>query len=50
MDTSFNAAKQVVSVGADIAYDADPKYFACLDPLESSSVPTTHPTAYDVKP
>src|SRR5205814_7951551 len=28
--TSVNAANQVVSVGADIAFDADPKFFACL--------------------
>src|SRR5438552_15208094 len=28
MDTSVNAANQVVSVGADIAFDADPKLFA----------------------
>src|SRR5437667_8836212 len=27
MDTSANAANQVVSVGADIAFDADPKFF-----------------------
>src|SRR6516225_1470197 len=27
MDTSVNAANQVVSVGADIAFDADPKFF-----------------------
>src|SRR5207253_2751611 len=27
MDTSVNAANQVVSVGADIAVDADPKFF-----------------------
>src|SRR5439155_410334 len=32
---------QVVSVGADIAFDADPKFFACLVRFESSSVPTT---------
>src|SRR5207247_863991 len=50
MDTSFNAANQVVSVGADIAFDADPKFFACLVRFESSSVPTTLPTAYDVYP
>src|SRR5437016_6035022 len=31
MDTSVNAANQAVSVGADIAFDADPKFFACLD-------------------
>src|SRR5205085_12569503 len=50
MDTSVNAANQVVSVGADIAFDADPKSFACLVRFESSSVPTTLPTAYDVYP
>src|SRR5690242_21772722 len=38
MDTSVNAANQVVSVGADIAFDADPKFFACLVRFESSSV------------
>src|SRR5205809_1747616 len=48
--TSVNAANQVVSVGADIAFDADPKFFACLVRFESSSVPTTLPTAYDVYP
>src|SRR5207245_551842 len=50
MDTSVNAANQVVSVGADIAFNADPKFFACLVRFESSSVPTTLPTAYDVYP
>src|SRR5947199_362847 len=50
MDTSVNAANQVVSVGADIAIDADPIFFACLVRFESSSVPTTLPTAYDVYP
>src|SRR5260370_35809031 len=30
MDTSVNAANQVVSVGADIAFVADPKFFDCL--------------------
>src|SRR5258708_2921196 len=50
MDTSDNAANQVVSVGADIAFDADTKFFACLVRFESSSVPTTLPTAYDVYP
>src|SRR5262245_11776132 len=39
MGTSVNAANQVVSVGADIAFDADPKFFACLVRFESSSVP-----------
>src|SRR5699024_11040914 len=46
MDTSVNAANQVVSVGADIAFDTDPKFFACLVRFESSSVPTTLSTAY----
>src|SRR5690625_7637885 len=50
MDTSVNAANQVVSVGADFAFDADPKVVACLVRFESSSVPTTLPTAYDVYP
>src|SRR2546425_12156772 len=50
MDTSVNAANQVVSVGADIAFDADPKFFVCLVRSESSSVPTTLATAYDVYP
>src|SRR5205085_5001401 len=50
MDTSVNAANQVVSVGADIAFDSDPKFFACLVRFDSSSVPTTLPTAYDVYP
>src|SRR5262249_57328968 len=50
MDTSVNAANQVVSVGADIAFDADPKFFACLVRFAASSVPTTLPTAYDVYP
>src|SRR5690606_28656382 len=50
MDTSVNAANQDVSVGADIAFDADPKCFACLVRFESSSVPTTLPTASHVYP
>src|SRR5581483_7451887 len=50
MDTSVNAANQVVSVGADIAFDADPKFFACLVRFVSSSVPTTLPTAFDIYP
>src|SRR5437870_579714 len=50
MDTSVSAANQVVSVGADIAFDADPKCFACLVRFECSSVLTTLPTAYDVYP
>src|SRR5699024_6307363 len=50
MDTSVNAANQVVSVGADIAFDVDPIFFVCLVRFESSSVPATLPTAYDVYP
>src|SRR5262249_52321891 len=49
-DTFVKKANQVVSVGADIAFDADPKFFACLVRFESSSFPTTLPTAYDVYP
>src|SRR2546429_8067088 len=30
MDTSVTAANQVVSVGADIAFNADPKFFSWL--------------------
>src|SRR5205809_341740 len=48
MDTSVNAANQFVSVGADIAFDAAPQFFACFVRFKSSSVPTTLPTAYDV--
>src|SRR5437763_16194628 len=50
MDTSVNAANQVVSGGADIAFDADPKFFACLVRFESSPVPTTLLSVYDVYP
>src|SRR4051812_49486957 len=48
MDTSVNADNQVVSVGADIGFDADPIFFAGLVRFESSSVSTTLPAAYDV--
>src|SRR5260370_1254727 len=61
MDTSVNAAIQFVSVGADIAFVADPNFFSCLVSfdsdhkffdcvvcIESSAVPTTLPTAYYV--
>src|SRR5207245_8994777 len=47
---SLHDALPIFSVGADIAFDADPKFFACLVRFESSSVPTTLPTAYDVYP
>src|SRR5260221_11176326 len=50
MDTSVNAANQVVSVGADLAFDAAPKFFACLVRFDPSSVPPPRPTAYDVYP
>src|SRR5262245_19557219 len=40
----------LVAIVAYIAFDADPKFFACLVRFESSSVPTTLPTAYDVYP
>src|SRR4051812_11766202 len=50
MDTSVNAANQVVSVGADIAFKADPKFFACLVAFKSFPFPTPPPTAYDVYP
>src|SRR5437870_11623168 len=50
MDTSVNAANQVVSVGADIAVAAAPKLFACLVRLESSPLPPTVPAASDVYP
>src|SRR2546426_12101648 len=50
MDSSVNAANPADSVGADIAFDADAKCFACLVRFESSSVPPTLPTAYDVYP
>src|SRR5437762_11786222 len=50
MDTSVDAANHVVSVGADIAFDAAPKFFASLVRFESSSVPTTLATAYGVYP
>src|SRR5437870_13040796 len=45
MDTSANAATPVVAVGADTAFAADPKFFACLARCESSSVATTLATA-----
>src|SRR5256714_12613486 len=50
MDTSVNAANQVVSVGVDIAFYDASKFFACLVSFESSSDPTTLPTDYDVYP
>src|SRR5260370_42537161 len=48
MVTSVNAANQVVSVGADITFDAYPNFFVCLGRFEPSSVPATIPNAFDV--
>src|SRR5437660_1706642 len=51
MDTSVNAANQVVSVGADIAFDADPKFSACLVRFEdrkSGSAGMPRPISYAV--
>src|SRR5207244_921828 len=50
MDTSVNAANQVVSVGADIAFDADPKFFACLVRFEFSLFSSSLPSYYVVYP
>src|SRR2546421_10429934 len=41
LDTSLNAANQVFSVGAAIAFVAAPNLFPCSFRFESSSVPTT---------
>src|SRR5437660_485714 len=46
MDTSVNAANQVVSVGADIAFDADPNFFACLVRFEFFSFRLTFRIAF----
>src|SRR5437867_12487653 len=50
MDSSVNAANQVVSVADDVAFDAYPEFFACLVRFESSSVPTTLSADYGVYP
>src|SRR5205823_14074464 len=50
METSANAANQVASVGADIAFAAHPTFVACLLRFESSPVPAPPPTPYDVYP
>src|SRR5437773_6896793 len=47
-DTSVTAVNQVVSVGVDIPFVADPKFFACLVGFEASSVLPTLPIAYAV--
>src|SRR5260370_8229736 len=41
MDTSITAANQLVSVGADIAFVTDPKFFPYLFPFRSPSLPPT---------
>src|SRR5688500_19796127 len=46
MATSVNAANQVVCVGADIAFDAEPKFIACLFLFASSYIQNTIPHAY----
>src|SRR5437016_14553584 len=48
MDTSVNAANQVVSVGADIAFDADLKFFAGLVRFVSFSFRLTFRLAFVV--
>src|SRR5699024_4111904 len=50
MDTSVNAANPVVTVGVYMSFDSTPMFIACLVRFESSSVPSTLPTAYDVYP
>src|SRR3546814_18412478 len=50
MDPSVNASNQVVSVGADIAFVADPNFFACLVRLQSPSLLTTLPTSFQLNP
>src|SRR5438128_6212902 len=44
MDTSVNAANQVVSVGADIVFDAYPKFFVFLFRFEFCSVCSSLPS------
>src|SRR5689334_23881352 len=48
MDRSVNAANQVVSVGADIAFDAEHKFCACLAALnrKSGSARLARPISY----
>src|SRR5207247_2718469 len=50
MDTSVNAANQVVSVGADIDFDADHNFFACFVHFESYSFLTPISSSYVVYP
>src|SRR5260370_5306788 len=48
MTPSVNAANHVVSLCGVIAVDDDSKFFAYLVRCQSSSVPSTGATAYDV--
>src|SRR5258707_12239271 len=41
MDTSVNAANQVVAANTDIAFEADTNFFPGLVPSEPASIPTT---------
>src|SRR5438445_13340588 len=50
MNTSVSVANLVVCVGAYVAVDAYSRFVDCVVRCESSSVPTTLPTAYDVYP
>src|SRR5947208_17072166 len=45
MDTSVNAATQVVSVGADTAFDAAPNFPDCFARFVSSPIPPPLPPA-----
>src|SRR5687768_18530267 len=48
MDTFVNAADNVVSVGADIAFDADHTFFACLVGFDFFTIYITLSTAFVV--
>src|SRR5699024_7502729 len=50
MYTCVIGANEFVMVVGVIGCDAEPVVFVCLVRFESSSVPTTLPTAYDVYP
>src|SRR5258705_13757588 len=47
MDTSVNAATQVVSVGADITFGAGPTFVARFVGLRGTPVPTSLPAGSD---
>src|SRR5438094_550876 len=50
MDTAASAGRMAAAAGAVVAVDSGPNCSDCLVRFESSSVPTTLPTAYDVYP